>query len=47
VQQEGQGARVSWTSDLLPDMLAAQIGAMQEQGLATMKRTLEGPQSSR
>lgn len=41
VRQEGEGARVLWTSDLLPDTAAAQLGAMQEQGLATMKRTLE------
>lgn len=41
VRQEGRGARVLWTSDLLPDAVAGQIGGMQEQGLATMKRTLE------
>lgn len=33
--------RLVWIADLLPDALAAQVGTMIEQGLATMKRTLE------
>lgn len=41
VLPEGAGARVSWTSDLLPHGAAAAISAMQDQGLATMKQTLE------
>lgn len=38
---ERAGSRVSWTSDLLPNEMAGPIGAMQEQGLAVMKKTLE------
>lgn len=38
---EANGTRVSWTSDFLPDAASAQVGAMQDQALATMKRTLE------
>lgn len=46
VHVEGQGARVTWTSDLLPDSAAERLGGMQEQGLAIMKRTLEaGPRT--
>jgi carbon monoxide dehydrogenase subunit G len=38
---EGAGSRVVWTTDLLPDEMAAAIAGMQEEGLAVMKRTLE------
>jgi carbon monoxide dehydrogenase subunit G len=38
---EGSGSRVTWTSDLLPNAAQEAIGAMQDQGLATMKKTLE------
>jgi carbon monoxide dehydrogenase subunit G len=41
VVAEGTGSRVTWTSDLLPHSMAEQVGAMQDQGLAVMKRTLE------
>lgn len=41
VVADGAGTRVTWTTDLLPNEMAAPIAAMQEQGLATMKRTLE------
>jgi carbon monoxide dehydrogenase subunit G len=41
VHATGSGSRVTWTSDLLPHAAAATIGPMQEQGLATMKETLE------
>jgi carbon monoxide dehydrogenase subunit G len=41
VSAEGNATRVRWTTDLLPHAMADAIGAMQEQGLATMKRTLE------
>jgi hypothetical protein len=34
-------AVLTWTSDLLPHSMAEQVGAMQDQGLAVMKRTLE------
>ena len=35
------GARVVWTTDLLPDEMAGPVGAMQENGLAVMKQTFE------
>ena len=41
VTDEGAATRVRWTTDLLPHELADTLGAMQEQGLAVMKRTLE------
>jgi hypothetical protein len=37
----GEGTRVQWTIDLLPDQLAGPIGAMQDQGLAAMMKALE------
>jgi Polyketide cyclase / dehydrase and lipid transport len=37
------GARVVWTTDLLPHAMSEPIAAMQDQALATMKRTLEAP----
>lgn len=41
VSAEAGGSRVSWTSDLLPHAAAETISAMQDEGLATMKKTLE------
>jgi carbon monoxide dehydrogenase subunit G len=41
VVPEGTGCKVTWTSDLLPHAMAAPIGAMQDQGLATLKKTME------
>lgn len=41
VAADGSGSRVTWTTDLLPHEMAAPIATLQEQGLATMKRTLE------
>ena len=44
VQAFAEGAdrtRLVWIADLLPDALAAQVGAMVDQGMAAMKRTLE------
>jgi len=38
---DGSGTRVVWTIDLLPDELAAPISAMQDNGLAAMKRHFE------
>jgi hypothetical protein len=32
---------VVWTIDLLPNEVASAVGAMQAQGLATLKKTLE------
>jgi carbon monoxide dehydrogenase subunit G len=34
-------SRVVWIADLLPDDVAADIRALMEQGMATMKKTLE------
>jgi len=44
---EADGTRVVWIADLLPNELAPSIAAMIEQGLAAMKKTLEGARSSR
>ena len=41
VAPAGSGSRVAWTIDLLPHDMAAPIAAMQDQGLAAMKRALE------
>ncbi len=41
VVAEGKGSRVFWTSDFTPDALEPQISAMQDQGLAAMKRAFE------
>jgi hypothetical protein len=38
VFEHDEGARVVWTTDLLPDELAGSIGAMQDQALAAMRR---------
>lgn len=37
---EGDGSRIVWTIDLLPDELAPTIGAMMDQAAASMKKTL-------
>jgi Polyketide cyclase / dehydrase and lipid transport len=43
---DGAGrTRAVWIADLLPNELAATIGAMIEQGLGAMKRTLEGSEA--
>ena len=43
VLASGEGhTRVVWVADLLPNELAGAIAGMIEQGLAAMKRTLEG-----
>lgn len=43
---EGErNSRLVWITDVLPDELAAPIGALAEQGAAIMKRTLEGKSS--
>ena len=40
---DGEGrSRVVWIADLLPDELAGSIAGMIEQGMAVMKKTLEG-----
>jgi len=35
------GARVVWTTDLLPDEMESAVAAMQDNGLAVMKETFE------
>jgi carbon monoxide dehydrogenase subunit G len=43
VLSDGEGgSRFVWIADLLPHELASDIAAMMEQGLAVIKRTLEG-----
>jgi Polyketide cyclase / dehydrase and lipid transport len=37
---EGDGSRIVWTIDLLPDELAPAIEGMMDQALETMKKTL-------
>ena len=39
------GTRLRWIADLLPDEAAGPVTAMIEEGLRTMKRTLEGAAS--
>jgi carbon monoxide dehydrogenase subunit G len=41
VFEAGNGSRVVWIADLLPHEIAPAIAAMIDQGMATMKRTLE------
>jgi len=41
VRPEGTGARVVWTTDLLPNDRAEPVAAMQDLGLAAMKRAFE------
>jgi carbon monoxide dehydrogenase subunit G len=36
-----RGSRVVWTADLLPDEAAPTVGAMMDQGMAAMARTLD------
>lgn len=38
---EGDGCRLVWTIDLLPNELAPAIGGMMDHALPTMKKTLE------
>lgn len=39
---EGDGCRLVWIADILPNELAKPIGAMMRQGMDAMKRKLEG-----
>jgi carbon monoxide dehydrogenase subunit G len=41
VLPEGAGSRVVWTTDLLPNERAQPVAAMQDLGLAAMKRAFE------
>jgi len=40
------GARVLWTTDLLPDEMAAPVATMLESGLAAMKKAFERPSTA-
>jgi hypothetical protein len=42
VSAHGSGSRVVWVADLLPAAAAGPIGAMMEQGVAAMRKTLGG-----
>ena len=39
--EDGERSRIVWIADLLPSDLAGTIAGMIDQGMATMKRTLE------
>lgn len=41
VFDEGKRSRVVWIADLLPNEAAGKVGAMMEQGIEVMKRTLD------
>lgn len=41
VFEDGERSRIVWIADLLPSDLAGTIAGMIDQGMATMKRTLE------
>lgn len=41
IDEDGEGARVQWTTDFLPDSVSEAISGMQDQGLAAMKRFFE------
>ena len=41
VFDEGNGSRVVWIADLLPNEAAGRVGAMMKQGMEVMKRTLD------
>ena len=42
VSAHGDGSRVVWVADFLPDASAPALGAMMEQGVAAMRKTLGG-----
>jgi len=42
VFDEGNGSRVVWIADLLPNEAAGRVAAMMKQGIEVMKRTLDG-----
>ena len=46
VAKAGEGTRVTWTADILPDALADQVSPAMAQGLALMKAHLEKPLGS-
>lgn len=41
VLAEGEGSRVIWLADMLPDAAADTVGPMMEHGMAAMRATLE------
>ncbi len=42
VTAEGDGARVTWTADVLPDGLAETLGPLMQAGLAAMRQGFSG-----
>jgi carbon monoxide dehydrogenase subunit G len=38
---DGDGSRVQWTTDFLPETVTGTLSGMQDQGLAAMKRAFE------
>jgi hypothetical protein len=44
---EGDGCRLVWIADLLPNELAKPIGGMMQQGMDAMKRKLEADATAR
>jgi hypothetical protein len=42
VRAEGAGARLVWTTDVLPDAVAGEIRVRMERGAVEMKRAIEG-----
>lgn len=43
VREEGDGSRIVWLADILPDSIEPTIRGMMEQGSVAMRKTLEGP----
>lgn len=41
ITADGEGSRVQWTSDFLPESISDTLSGMQDQGLAAMKRSFE------
>src|ERR1700712_303082 len=41
ITAEGDGSRVQWTTDFLPESVSDTLSSMQDQGLAAMKRAFE------
>lgn len=42
VRADGERSRVEWVADFLPDAAEARVRGLMQQGLMTLKRTLEG-----
>jgi hypothetical protein len=44
VFEDGPGAQIVWVCDLLPDEMRELVEGMMDNGMAAMKRTLDGSQ---